>query len=234
MVNGSFLNMSGNGEILRAIEALDTKLNKRIDSIEAQNNDILSEFRSLKSEFVDLSKQHKKLSEEFIIVKRELNKLNQKSFDCDVIITGIPDNPKEILLDTVNVALKHLNIKLKPSDINSIFRMKNKNNKSDISPICLELFSRTVSGLIFHEQKLKGPALLNTLISLPANDLRKVFIKPRLSRFNQHLMNEARKFKAEHNFKFLWFQNKDILLKESESSRIFQIRSEEDLQRIRK
>lgn len=225
--------MSGNGEILRAIEALDTKLNKRIDSLESQNNDILSEFKSLKKDFADLSKQHKKLSEEFTIVKRELNKLNQKSVDSDVIFTGIPDNPKENLLDTVNGALKHLNIKLKPSDVNSVFRMRSKNNQTGFSPICLELFSRTVSGLIFHEQKIQGPALLNTLLtSLPANDLRKIYIKRRLSRYNLHLMSEARKFRAEHNFKFLWFQNTDILLKESESSRIFQIRSEEDLQKI--
>lgn len=220
--------------ILRAIKDLDVKLNKRIDCIEEQNNDILREFKALKKDFGDLSNQHKKLSEELTVVKRELNKLNQKSFDSDVIFTGIPDNPKEILLDTVNSALKHLNINLRPSDVNSVFRMRNKNNKTGFSPICVELFSRTVSGLIFHEHKIKGPALLNTLVnSLPDNDLRKIYIKPRLSRYNLQLMSEARKFQAEHKFKFLWFQNTDILLKESESSRIIQIRSLEDLQKIK-
>lgn len=226
--------MGGNGEILAAIEALDLKLNKRIDSIEEQNNVILREFKSLKKDFVDLSKQHKKLSEEFAIVKLELNKLNQKSLESDVIFTGIPDNPKEVLLDTVNGAIKHLNLKLKPSDVSSVYRMKNKKNQTGFSPICLELFSRTVSGLIFQEQKRQGPALLSTLVNdLPANDLRKIYIKHRLSRYNLHLMSEARKFQVERNFKFLWFQNTDILLKESESSRIIQIRSEEDLQKLK-
>lgn len=224
----------GNEEILRAIESLDLKLNKRIDNIEVQNNNILREFKSLKEDFIVLSTQHKKLSEELTVVKFELNRLNQKSLDTDIIFTGVPDKPNEDLLSTVNTALEHLNIKLKPSDINSVFRMRNKNNKTGFSPICLELFSRTVSGLIFHELKRKGPALLNTFDkSLPNTDLRKIFIKPRLSRHNQQLMSEARKFRAENNYKFLWFQNGDILLKESETTRVFAIRSEEDLVKLK-
>lgn len=220
----------GNEEILKAIMALDEKLNKRIDCIEKQNNDILREFKSLKDDFIVLSNQHKKLSQELYFVKLELNKLTQKSFDSDVIFTGVPEKPNEDLLETVNSALAHLNIKLKPSDVSSVFRMKNKKNESGFSPICLELFSRTVSGLIFHEQKVKGPALLNTYDkTIPKTDLRKIYMKARLSRYNQHLMSEARKFRSEHNFKFLWFQNAEILIKESEKSRVIPIRSEEDL-----
>lgn len=213
-------------EILRAIEALHLKLNIGIDSVEEKNSDILSEFQNLKNDFVNLSKQHKKLSEEFTDVKLELNKLNQKSLDSDIIFFGIPDYPNEILLDTVNDALRHLNIKLKPSDVISIFRMRNKKNETGFSPICLELFSRAVSGLILHAQKTQ-------MNDRPVNDLRNVYIKPRLSRYNLDLMSEARKFQNENNMKFLWFQNSDILLRESDLSQIIKIRSEEDLLQLK-
>lgn len=62
-----------------------------------------------------------------------------------------------------------------------------------------------------------------------SEDKRKIYIQNRLTPFNQELLQDARKFKLDNNYKFVWFQNTDVLLKESDSSKIIRIRSKADL-----
>lgn len=214
-------------EIMRAIQSMDEKLNKRMDSLET----IVDELKNLKKDFIKIEKVQENQAKELISVKSELNTIKQNLLDSDIIITGIPDTPVfNSAIDSVNAVLKHLKIKLNEGDVRSCFRMRNKNNKSASSPICVELYSKTVRGAIFEHQKKLGPVLLSTVDqSVAGSDKRKIFVQKRLTPFFQELLTSARKFKIENNWKFVWIQNTDVLLKETDSSHIIKIKSKADL-----
>lgn len=214
-------------ELMRAIQAMDEKLNKRMDNIET----IIGEFKNLKKDFLKLEKTHEIQAKELSTVKSELNTIKQHLLDSDIIIIGVPDTITEkSVFDTVNTVLMQLKAKITVADVKSCFRMRNKNNISGSSPICVELYSKTLRAAIFDHQKRIGPVLLSTVDrSVVAADKRKIFIQKRLTPFYQDLLASARQFKVENNWKFVWVQNTDVLLKETDSSRIIKIQTKADL-----
>lgn len=225
--------MSGTREIMDAIKKMDGNINKRIDTLEEQNNSIIGEFRVLKEEMNKLTKNQEKISDELYEMNLELITLKQKSINSDVIITGIPEVKDEKLFDVVNKVLHEYKLTLRNTDYSSIYRMKSKTNTTKFSPICIEFYSRIPKGAIITQQKNLGPILLNTIdTSLPNTDLRKIFFKDRLIKYNMELLKEARKFKADNGYKYVWFQNTDILLKKNETSQNLRIRSKADLLRL--
>lgn len=225
--------MSGTKVIMDAIRKMDENINSRMDNLEKQNNAILTEFRLLQEDVNNLTKNQIKITEELYDMNLEMNTLKQNAFISDVIITGIPEIKDEKLFDVVNKVLQEYKLVLRNTDYNSIYRMKNKSSTSQFSPICIELYSRTLKGAILKQQKVFGPVLLHLLDkTLPKTDLRKIFFKDRLIRYNIELLKEARKFKADNKYKFVWYQNSDILLKKNETSHTIRIRSSADLVRL--
>lgn len=214
-------------ELMRAIQAMDERLNKRMDRIDT----VIGEFKNLKKDFLNLEKTHEIQAKELSTVKFELNTIKQNLLDSDIIIVGVPDTTTgKSVFDTVNTVLFQLKAKITEADVKSCFRMRNNNNKSGSSPICVELHSKTLRAAIFDQQKKIGPVLLSTIDKTVAEaDKRKIFIQKRLTPFYQDLLASARKFKVENNWKFVWVQNTDVLLKETDSSRIVKIQSKADL-----
>lgn len=212
-------------ELMSAIRSMDDKLNKRMDNIEK----IIAEFKNVKEDVVKLKKKQEDQSQELNTITEGLHTIKQNLLDSDFIITGVPESEEISTIDTVNNILKNIKIKISENDVKSCYRMRNKNNKS-CPPICVELYSKTLRAAIFIQQKKQGPVLLSSIDkSVSDADTRKIYIQNRLTPFHLELMRDARKFKMDNNYKFVWFQNTDVLLKKSDSSRIIRIRSKADL-----
>lgn len=215
-------------ELMSAIRTMDDKLNKRMDNIEK----IIAEFKNIKENLVKLQKKQEDQSQELKTITEDLHTIKQNLLDSDFIITGVPELVSEEIstIDTVTNILKNIKIKISEGDVKSCFRMRNKNNKSECPPICVELFSKTLRAAIFIQQKKQGPVLLSSIDkSVNDADTRKIYIQSRLTPFHLELLRDSRKFKTDNNYKFVWFQNTDVLLKKSDSSRIIRIRSKADL-----
>lgn len=73
--------------------------------------------------------------------------------------------------------------------------------------------------------------MLNTLIFGEGikND---IYINESFTRYTSALFLEAKKFKKENNFKYLWLKNSNILLKKSEFGKAFAVRSFDDFLKI--
>lgn len=225
--------MSGTKVIMDAIRKMDENINSRIDTLEKQSNTILTEFRLLQEDVNNLTKNQNKMREELLDMNIELNTLKQNAVNSDVIITGIHEVKDEKLLDVVNKVLQEYKLVLRNTDYNSIYRMKNKSDTSKFSPICIEFYSGALKGAIIKQQKILGPVLLHMIDkSLPETDLRKIYFKDRLIKYNMELLKAARRFKADNNYKFVWYQNSDVLLKKNETSQCVKIRSPADLVRL--
>lgn len=213
-------------ELMSAIKSMDDKINKRMDNIET----IIAEFKNMKEHIVNLSKKQENQSHELTTISNELHTIKQNMLDNDFIITGVPESISEIsTLNTVNNVLNYYKVKITENDVKSCFRMRNNDNKSGCSPICVQLNSKTLRAAIFYQQRKLGPVLLSSINNSVSEDKRKIYIQNRLTPFNQELLKDARKFKLDNNYKYAWFQNTDVLLKETDSSKIVRIRSKADL-----
>lgn len=72
--------------------------------------------------------------------------------------------------------------------------------------------------------------MLNQLYSkISKDDVRKVFVKHRLTRYFSTLLKEAYHFKDKYRYKFAWFQDGEILLKKDETSKPLRVVSSQDL-----
>lgn len=114
-----------------------------------------------------------------------------------------------------------------------MYQLKSKHNKSGYTTICVELYSRTFKGFLLSQKKKLGPVMLNKiLLDLPAEDMRKVFVKNRMTQYFSNLLKEAYSFKEKYKFQYVWFQDNEILMKKKESSRPQRVVSQVDLERL--
>lgn len=217
-------------ELLNAIKSMDEKINLRIDNLEHQNNIIIENFTSLNNKFEELSNEQIKLRKDLTSVEIAVEILKQRAIGNDVIFTGVPDAENLSTLDVVKSILKKYDIQLSEVDYHKIYRLGNKVNASKYTPICLELNSRTLKGVIMSQRKKLGPVLLNQLDSkVSSADVRKVLIKHRLTHYFSGLLKEAYQFKDKYKYKFAWFSDSEILLKKIETSKPRRIVCSKDL-----
>lgn len=217
-------------KLMEAINSLDNKICSRMDKIEEQNNTIISDMRNLQANFKNLSESHVELNQ----VNLEINNLKQCVLSSDVIVTGIPYVQGENTVDIVKLVFKQYKLDLSATDYKSIYRLRNRTSASLYSPICIELFSRTLKGALMLQQKKFGPLLLQHLDSnLAKSDKRKVYFKDRLTPYNNNLLAEAKKFCIENHYKYVWFQNCDILVKKTDTSKPAKIVITSDLLKLK-
>lgn len=221
-------------QLMSAITSLDNKICTRIDKIEEQNNQIISDIKNLQANFKNLSESHEKLKVDLDQVNIEINYLKQSILSSDVVITGVPYHQGEALGDIVKVICKQYKVDLSSTDYKSLYRLRSRNSTSPHSPICIELYSKTLRGAIMKQQKRLGPVLLHMIDStLLKTDKQKIYFKERLTPYNNALLIETKKFCIENQFKYVWFQNCDILVKKTESSKPTKIVVKADLLKLK-
>lgn len=222
--------MSELAQVLKAIKSMDDKLNLRMNNIEQQNNTIIENFNTLSHQFEELSVKQNQLGQCLTSVQIEVEILKQKAMGGDIIISGIPSSEEINIFDIVDSVCKYYKLTIKEIDYHKMYQFKNKQNKSGYTTICVELYSRTFKGLLLKQKKKLGPVMLNKIyLDLPDTDMRKVIVKNRMTHYFSNLLKEAYSFKDKYKFEYVWFQDNEILMKKTESSRPQKIQSKIDL-----
>lgn len=224
----------GQLQIMEAIKALDEKLNFRIDKIENQNQIVIESIDSLTKQYKVLETVQKKIRSDLSNLQTELEVVKQQNIQTDIVILGVPDDQENTVSAVTNV-LKQYKLTLTDTDYHRIYRLKSRNNNSGFTPICVELNSRTFKEAIFAQKRKYGPVILGSSGSAGSsstNDVKKIVVKHRMTPYFTNLLKEAYKFKDTHNYKFVWFQEKEILLKKEESSKLIRIQCSADLQKL--
>lgn len=133
---------------------MDTKIDLRLETMKKQ---IIEEFRNLQNNMNKISEKKELLVTEIDNIKIEFEVMKQQALDNDVIITGFPnltDNTN--LIQVVHTILKELGVKeVKEEVIKKIYLLKNKDNQSIYTPICVEFYSAFWVDTIFALQKNK-------------------------------------------------------------------------------
>lgn len=113
---------------------------------------------------------------------------------------------------------------MKESDFKSIYRLRNKNKPTNVSPICIQFLNTSFKETVMKSQKKFGPVLLQQIVpTLPPGDINKILIKNRMTPYYINLLQEAVKFKISMKYEYAWFQNSEVLLKKNAESKIIKV-----------
>lgn len=176
--------------------------------------------------------------------KAEINKLNTslkdmttKYEETDRIsrlemleFHGIPKCDTEDAGKLVRELASTINVTIEDREIAHAYRKFSKND-SKPPPIVAKFCSRTVRNKIYQSRSNLRYADAHTSSTIP--EPSKVFIVENLSEKNRDLFYKARLRKKEYNYLFLWTKNGKIFAQKSKETSTLQIKSEDDLEKMR-
>lgn len=209
---------------------------EKIDSIENCMNTFVSKLEQLETQIQEvkkvnegLMKTNKSLVQKNKFFETKINDLEQKFCLNNIEIVGIPVTKNEDCTDIVKTVAKVCGITANKEEIKAAYRVYSKNNK--VPCIIAELPDKTVKVNWMKRIREKKRTLTAKKIhsTFPESP---VYVQDQLTKQNKTLLYNTRKFAKENNFKFVWVSNTRILLRQEENTRIYQIRTEQDLTRF--
>lgn len=220
--------------ILAEIKDLKKDLKEFKVSQDKQAVEFRAIFKELKEENSKLKVTVKKLTSQNTHLNSEvsrlsigLNNLFQDKLSNNLIVSGIPTTEGENLQKLIIDLAKILKVNLLPADF-TVKRILSKVN-TKFTNILVEFTDiKNKSALLQNRKKI---SLVPSKIGF-TDDKKEIFFFHQLTAQNQQLLAEARKLRNDYSFKFIWYQNNQILARKVEKSKIISIRSSADIENI--
>lgn len=188
--------------------------------------DIKKENSKIKNTVIELVKENKALNNTISELSIDVNSLKQQNLRNNLIIAGVPykkgENLKEIFVNISKV--------LKVDITEKSFQIRRFTSKaeSNFSNILVELDEYTVKKTLLKNRKTKN--ILASELGLTGE--KSVVFFNQLTHDNLEILAEAKKLKTECNFKFVWFQNNQILARQTEKAKIFTLKTKSDIAKL--
>lgn len=232
----------------------DKKTNLTLEDVMVFLQDMRSEMRDLKKDLMFYSESFEeqkirnalyeeeinKLKKENETIKNEIRKINNtletsetEKRKSNLLIVGInykiEDNNLWIkeLKQNAEKAIKYVNPTIEPGQ----YEIKLTNTKKPNSPILLEFSTPSLKNSFMEERKTKGK--INASVCGISNETTPIYFNEDMTKDQKNLYSKARNLKKE-GFQFVWAKNGNIFVREKADSVIQRIKSEEDINKLKK
>lgn len=193
--------------------------NYTINDVMAKLEEMNEKYNNLFTKFEEQVKINQKLQDELTDIKKQLNKKEQKELKNNLIVNGIQYMQNENLSEIINKIGQILEV---PTGQYTAYRLKQGEKNSAIK-------------IILQDENTKKEMLKSKKkFTLQTKDLgystnNKIYLNHDLTKANLELFKEAKTFKKENGYKYLWISNGNILLRKDEKSKIVQVEDKEQL-----
>lgn len=204
---------------------IDTKKDKdyTIGDVMAKLLEMENNYNKLFQKYEEQLGINNELKKELQAIKHVLNDNEQKTLNNNIIIQGIPAKENENIQGIVEKIAKSLKV---VSKVQLAYRMGGaKPNKAN-PPIRITFESQEDKKKWMMAKK--NSELTTEIIGQFATP-EPIYINHDLTKQNFQLFREAKQFKKDNNFKYLWVSNGKILLRKTDVSKTILVRSSEDL-----
>lgn len=186
-------------------------------------NEFRSEILELKNEnkkfneqLIEINNKIKNVSENHNVLEKNVDNLNhqikylqQRDWKNNLLITGLHIIAGESLIDTVLQYLNKLHKNLNNTNIEFVYRLKSpvlpKQNHNTCLPVVVRFSTYAIKKNVLLKQKELGPVIQQPECgSSSKSTIRKMYCQQRLTPSNYQLLQKARDFKKESNYKFAW------------------------------
>ncbi|GJQ78640.1 hypothetical protein Trydic_g11744 [Trypoxylus dichotomus] len=202
-------------------------LSAQYDDIKSGQDRIGSQLKQVEKRMGEIMEREKVRDTEIEELSRRIALLEQGGNDRKLELHGVDEIPgvniEEIIFEIAN----KLEIKLESSDLESIYRVNNK-QRDQSRPVLVQFVSRKKC-TEFKEKK--RTILINRDLDR-RDSKRKIYIYEYLSNYHKRLLWDTKQYVKKNGFRYVWVQNGKILIRRNEGSKIYQIQQNADLNKI--
>jgi len=210
----------------KKIEDLATSINLEFKDVEEKIEKIEKNI-SKKYESKILNLENRVMKLESILNKNEYEKIRN-----NIVIAGLPENIPDPT-KTIKSIFEKIEANVEMSDIISVKKQRNQKMNKIIVNYIIELKNYDVKSEIFAKKKIyKNTHLYTEELNLQMKGSSEIFIRNHLTPVQSKLFFQAKKFKIENKFRYLWISDGRILLREEDRSKVYEISSQYDLDQI--
>ncbi|CAG4961960.1 unnamed protein product [Parnassius apollo] len=211
----------------------------KISLLENENEKLQAELCFLKNQ--NLPSTYQDLRNTITQLQVNLNGRDQQALLNDLEVSGIPENINESVQHIVVAVAAKLGTQLEESEIVSACRVGNSQRLSNLntqalgSPtrhrrIVVRLSRRVIRDEMLRNARVRRGATA-AVLGLPSHEPRPFYLNERLTSTNRQLFGKAHDI-GSLNWKYIWTKEGRIFARQSDSSKIHQLRSIADIERI--
>lgn len=204
----------------------------RFDEINSQ----LQKQEGIMKEYIEkmqtLEASNKILQKENEELKIKINDLEQYSRKNCLEIQGVPEGSGENVLSVVQAVGKSIGFELENHMVDACHRLrKNETRPSQARGVIIRFVRRIDKEEFLQKKKIKRELKVTDLpeefIKLVKAD-NFIYVNESLTAANRKLFAQAREFKIKNKIKYLWTKDGKIMMRATDSSRVYQIRTVND------
>ena len=210
-------------QLSNRISAVETKQGEYEETLTFHGNEILD----IKNRLAELTKANK---QEETSLRKQMTALQDAKNLKTLRITGIPKTENENLPYLITELGKNMECTIQRSDIDAVYRAKPKNEHDKDAPIIIKFTNMQTRDSYYDARKALGKNSVTTKSLIPSHSSdTKIFINEYLNRPTQNLFFEARKRRAELNYRYIWTFHNQIYVRKTKSDDAIKICNSDDL-----
>lgn len=240
-------------KLFQFIQEVHNDLKSDITEIKTNQEFLSNKFDDFNLKINELSKEHKQFKKDLQLVQTQhndqtqiINKLeadvdsfHQKELNNNMIIGGLPQ--KTDAKNAMNNIMNTLNTDCSITDISDLFFLHNKQTAvtatqkqtNQNTSLLLVKFKNYNAKLELIEKKKQKRSLFVNEIGLNSPSDAQIYFRDHVTPFKMNLFKECKDLKDQINFKHLWMNNSQILLRKTDQSKVFSIHSRNDLIKLK-
>lgn len=180
--------------------------------------------RSMLDEIHALKKDNSSLRTYLEEMNFEVNALKQKSLESHFLISNVIKTNDENLHVLIERISNHLDIPFNASNFLGVSRMASKNQKG-VQPVLVRSVNVRVKEQFMNAVKDRPFTCEEIGLGLK----QQIYFNHHLTPSNQRILGAARKFRKEHNYRFVWFSHGSVFIRKDENSKIIRVHDIHDL-----
>lgn len=169
-------------------------------------------------------------SETISLLENKIDRLEQHARQCNIEVGNLPEKRGENLVAIFESIASAINIPLTQRDIVAIHRVPHAHTlNSRPKNIIVKLSTRLLRDNMLSAYRL-SKGITSDGIGLTGTQCR-VYMNEHLTLRNKELFRKTRDAAKSNKFKYVWVRNATVLVKETDDSPTFAIRSEDEISR---
>lgn len=228
----SELSFSDLALMIKDIKDDNTALSLSVSSIHYKLDVQNIQIRSLLDKIQFLEEKNNKLKSENTSLKLETDTLEQYSRRNCIKIHAVPEIQGENVISEVVKVGRTLGMDLDPKLIDNCHRLGKQNLDRGVRGIIVKFIRHFEKQEMLKLRKSKRNLNTTDLVFKEASNI--ILINENLTQHRRHLFSLARKMKITSGIMYVWTRNGNIYIRKNERSPITQIRSQEDLDAVKR
>lgn len=166
------------------------------------------------------------------LLQDKIDSMEQQARLYNIEIANLPERRDENLLAIVEKIGSIVKHPIHASSIVSAHRVPHMDNKNKRPKNIIVRFTTKIirDNFITAARAVRGLKSDQLLLS---GTVQNVYINEHLTAKNKQLFRKCREEATKHNFKYVWIKHGTVLVRQTDSSNIFAVRSEQDIKKIK-